>query len=189
MPVPPSLAQHENRKDDQKGEARGNQCGIGGSRIRSRGETEKKQRPKKESPRKYVSSHSCAPGKETLLSLLGCFASLRFLRRLLWLLGSGKFTAFLRGPAGLVHLTAAGNSQSVRRHVFRDCRTCGDVGAITNPDGRHQRGVAADEDFVPDRRRILVEAVVIAGNRTRADVAFRSDLRVAQVREVQIGRA
>src|SRR5213079_2856794 len=41
-----------------------------------------------------------------------------------------------------------------------------------------------DKNLVPNRGRILVEAVVIAGNRARADVAFRSDLGVTQVREV-----
>src|SRR5712664_1809377 len=127
--------------------------------------------------------------RKTLFSLLGRFASLRFLRQLPWLLGSGQFAAFLRSPPGFVDLAAAGNSQSIRRHVFSNCRTCGDVCAVPDAHGRHQRGVAADEDFVPDRRWMLVEAVVIAGDRARADVALGSDLRVAQVREVHGLRA
>src|SRR5260370_13923918 len=127
--------------------------------------------------------------RKTLLSFLGRFASLRFLRRLFWFLCGCQFAAFLRGPAGFVDLAATGNSQSVRRHVFRDGRTCGYVRAVTDAHGRHQGRVAADENFVSDRRRILVEAVVIAGNRARADVGLRSDLRVTQVREVHGLRA
>src|SRR5260370_15502444 len=103
-----------------------------------------------------------------------------------WLLGffGGMFTAIFRGPARFVDLAAAGNSQSMRRHVFRNGRTCGDIRAVPDAHRRDEGCIAADKNFVPDRRRILMEAIIIAGNRARADVALRSDFRVAQVREV-----
>src|SRR5260370_1568813 len=94
------------------------------------------------------------------------------------------FTALFRGPARFVDLAAAGNSQSMRRHVFRNGRTCGDIRAVPDAHRRDEGCIAADKNFVPDRRRILMEAIIIAGNRARADVALRSDFRVAQVREV-----
>src|SRR6266436_7532301 len=110
--------------------------------------------------------------------------ALRFLRGFFWFFGSRQFTSLLGGPAWFVDLAAAGNSQSIRRHVLRDGRTCGDVGAIPDAHGRDQGSIAADENFAPDRRRILVEAVVIAGNRARADIALGPDLRIAQVGKV-----
>src|SRR5439155_22567375 len=128
-------------------------------------------------------------GAETLLSLFDCFASLRFLRRFPSFLWGCQFTTPLRGPAWFVDLAPAGNSQAIRGHVFRDCRTRSDVRAVPDTHGRDQRRSAADENFVPDRRRILVEAVVIAGNRARADIALRSDLRIPQVGEVHGFRA
>ena len=42
MPLPPSLALDENGKNNDEREARGDQCGISGSRIGGGGETEKK---------------------------------------------------------------------------------------------------------------------------------------------------
>src|SRR5260370_13791170 len=110
--------------------------------------------------------------------------ALRFLRGFLWLLRGGQFAAFFCGPARFVDLATAGDSQSIGGDIFRNCRTRGDVCAIANAHGRDEGSIAADENFIPNRRRILVEAVVIAGNCARTDVAFRSDLRIAQVREV-----
>src|SRR6266851_5819836 len=105
-------------------------------------------------------------------------------RGFLRLFGGGQFAALLCRPARFVDLAAAGDSQSIGGDIFRDGRTCGDVRAITDAHGRDQGGIAADENFAADRGRILVEAVVIAGNRARADVALGSDLRIAQVRKV-----
>src|SRR6266478_8839242 len=110
--------------------------------------------------------------------------ALRFLPGFFWFFGSRQSAAFFCRPARFIDLAAAGNSQSIRRHVLRDGRTCGDVRTVPDAHGRDQGSIAADENFAPDRRRILVEAVVIAGNRARANIALRPDLRVAEVREV-----
>src|SRR5437879_2511462 len=110
--------------------------------------------------------------------------ALRSLRRTLWFLKGGQFTAFLCGPAGFIDLAPAGNSQSIRRHVFRDGRTGSDVGAVAHAHRRDQRRIAADEHFAPDRGGMLMKAVVIAGDRAGADIALRSDLGIAEVREV-----
>src|SRR5258708_7422345 len=91
--------------------------------------------------------------------------ALRFVRGFLWFLGGGQLAAFFCGPAGLVDLAAAGDSQSIRRYVFRDGRTRGDVRTVPNAHGRDEGSIAADENFAADRGRILVKAVVIAGNR------------------------
>src|SRR6266571_4581813 len=107
--------------------------------------------------------------------------ALRSLRHTLWFLKGGQFAAFLRGPARFIDLAAARDSQSIRGDIFRNGRTRGDVSAVTHADGRHQRRVAADENLVPNRSRILVKAVVIARDRACADVALRSDFRVTQV--------
>ena len=92
-----------------------------------------------------------------------------FLRFVRFLCGR-QFAPLSRGPAGLVDLAAARDSQSVGRNIFRDRRTRGDVRAIADAHGRHQRGIAADENFVPDGRWIFVKAVVVAGDGAGPDV-------------------
>src|SRR6267378_350690 len=116
----------------------------------------------------------------------GGLARLRFLcsRLLPWLLFGRQFAPALRGPAGFISLTAACDSQGIRRNVVRDRGTRGDIGAIADSNGGNQRGVTSDKNFVADVRRKFVEAVVVAGNRASADVCFRADLRIAKVGEV-----
>ena len=69
-------------------------------------------------------------------------------------------------------------------HVFGDRRSRGDVGALADAHRRDQLRVAADERAVLDDRRVLVRAVVVAGDRAGADVDLLADRRVAEVRQV-----
>ena len=59
-----------------------------------------------------------------------------------------------------------------------------DVCAFPHADRRDQLRVAADEGAVFDHRLVLVLAVVVAGDRARADVHVGADRRVAQIRQV-----
>ena len=67
--------------------------------------------------------------------------------------------------------------------------------ALAHRDRGNQRRVRADEGLCADPRPMLGGAVVIAGDRARADIRPRADLRVAQIGEVirlcaraQVGR-
>ena len=70
------------------------------------------------------------------------------------------------------------------RNVFRDRRSGADVSAPAHRHPRDELRVAADEDALADRRLVLLDPVVVAGDDARADVRARSDVRVAQVRQV-----
>src|SRR6266404_1544175 len=116
----------------------------------------------------------------------GGLARLRFLcsRLLPWFLFGRQFAPALRGPACFISLTAARDSQGIRWDVFGDRGTRRDIRPIADSNRRNQRGIASDKNFVADVRRKFVEAVVVAGNRTSADVCFRADLRIAEIGEV-----
>src|SRR6266403_6329837 len=116
----------------------------------------------------------------------GGLARLRFLcsRLLPWFLFGRQFAPALRGPACFISLTAARDSQGIRWDVFGDRGTRRDIRPIADSNRRNQRGIASDKNFVADVRRKFVEAVVVAGNRTSADVCFRADLRNAEIGEV-----
>ena len=82
----------------------------------------------------------------------------------------GHFAAARGGPAGLIHLAAASQRQGIGGNIFGDDRTGADVGAIADANRRDQGAIAADEDAAADRGRVLVHAVVIAGDGAGADV-------------------
>ena len=54
---------------------------------------------------------------------------------------------------------------------------------------RNQRRIAADENAIADRGRVLRRAVVVAGDRPRADIRISSHRRVAQIGQVHGFRA
>ena len=85
------------------------------------------------------------------------------------------------GPARLVLLAAAGDRQRVGRHVLGDDAARGDIGAVADRHRRDQRAVRADEGARADLGVVLVEAVVVAGDRAGADVGARADMRVADI--------
>src|SRR5712692_6235552 len=73
-------------------------------------------------------------------------------------------------PAFDVPLLAGAHGERSRRHVLANRRPAPDVGALANRDGRDELRVAADERAVFDDRRVLLHAVVVAGDRAGADV-------------------
>ena len=64
-----------------------------------------------------------------------------------------------------VPLLAARDRQRAGGHVLGDRRAGGDVGACADRHRRDQLRVAADERAVLDDGRMLLHAVVVAGNR------------------------
>src|SRR5262245_53282591 len=70
------------------------------------------------------------------------------------------------------------------RHVAGHGRAGADVGVVGDADGRDQLRVAADLHARADARAVLLEAVVVAGDGSGADVAVRADLTVAEVGQV-----
>ncbi len=87
-----------------------------------------------------------------------------------------------RNPARMLACCGRGDRQRARRHVLGDRRPGGDVRAVAHAHGRDELRVAADEHAgVPGVVSMLVRPVVVAGDRSGADVAVRTDRRVAQV--------
>ena len=88
------------------------------------------------------------------------------------------------GPALFDDLMGACDCQGVGGNVFGDAGAGADVGSILNRDGRHQGGIAADENPFADDRTILVDAIVVAGDGAGADVGLLADFAIAEVGEV-----
>src|SRR6266850_8470108 len=88
-----------------------------------------------------------------------------------WSLVAGRsLPLLLLHPPVLVDLLPARDAERSGRHVFDDRRSRRDVGALPHAHRRHQLRVAADERAVLDHRLVLVRAVVIARDGSRADV-------------------
>src|SRR5690349_18041873 len=87
-------------------------------------------------------------------------------------------------PARLVRLRRAAQGQRPGRDVFGDRRAGAHVRAVPDLDRSHELRVAADEGPLPDLRAVFLLAVVVARDDARTDVRFRSDVGVAQVREM-----
>src|SRR5579871_394481 len=91
-----------------------------------------------------------------------------------WMLrGGGQLAVLFGGPARFGGLPAAPKAESIRRNVFRNRRSGGDISAVADSDGRNEDGIAADKDAIADRRLVLVHTVVVARNRSRANVGVR----------------
>src|ERR1700730_15648512 len=73
-------------------------------------------------------------------------------------------------PAGFGDLACAAQGQCSVGDVLGDAAASGDVGTGTDGDGGDRGGVGADEGAVADRRQVLVDAVVVAGDRAGANV-------------------
>src|SRR5947208_529475 len=76
------------------------------------------------------------------------------------------------------------DGQRTRRHVLRDHRARSRPGALPDAYGRHQHRIGADVHLVPDHGPMFVEAVVVHGDRGRADVRVAPDQGVPDVGEV-----
>ena len=88
------------------------------------------------------------------------------------------------GPAFDVDLFGAADGEGVGGDVFGDAGTRADVGSIADGDGRDERGVAADERGLANARDVLVDAVVVAGDGSGADVGAFADFAVTEVGEM-----
>src|SRR5208283_5029933 len=95
----------------------------------------------------------------------------------------GQFPPPLACPSRLVHLLAARYAQRIRRYIVRNRGARRHIRPVADLHRRDQNGIAPDEHAVPDRRRVLRKTVVIARDRSRADIRFRPDLRIANVGE------
>src|SRR5580704_2070989 len=80
-----------------------------------------------------------------------------------------------RRPTQLVRLPSPRHAQRVRRYIFRDRRPRRDVRAVANPHRRHQRRITPDENAIADRGLMLRHAIIVAGDRSGADVRFPPD--------------
>src|ERR1700730_16285971 len=87
-------------------------------------------------------------------------------------------------PARFFYLARAGQRQRIRRDVLRNHGPRSDIGAVTDLDRRHQGAIRADERMRANLRAILGEAVVIAGNRSRADIRPGADARISNVAQM-----
>src|SRR5262249_16859862 len=65
-----------------------------------------------------------------------------------------------------------------------NARRCADISSLRDANWRYERAIAANEDLVPDHGLVLVHTVIVAGNRSCADVDARTDLRVSQIRKM-----
>src|ERR1700722_3297192 len=87
-------------------------------------------------------------------------------------------------PPGLHHLPGAPQRKRVGGNPVRDHASRPDVAALSNLNRRHQRRVAADKSPVADGCPMLLLAVVIAGDRARANVDALANLRITEVSKV-----
>ena len=65
-----------------------------------------------------------------------------------------------------------------------DDAACADIGAVSDFDGGDERGVGADEGFGSDFGAQLFVSVIVAGDRSRADIRFGSHRCVADIGQV-----
>ena len=96
----------------------------------------------------------------------------------------GSCVSSTRAPNLLYSPEGRARWPAIRRNVLGNRRTRGGIGALADAHRRHQHVSAADEHFILDRRRVLLFAVVVAGDGAGADVGARAHRRVAQIGQV-----
>src|SRR5262249_23618178 len=89
-------------------------------------------------------------------------------------------------PAGTVQLRPRVENQGAGGHRPADRRTGGDVSVITDGDRCHQLRVTADLHAIADDGTRFAEAVVVARDRTGADIGVSTDLSITEI-SVMIG--
>src|SRR5581483_5727693 len=105
--------------------------------------------------------------------------------------GFGAFLAFeqllfapLFGPAFFYRLASPAERQRVSRNVVSNSRTGCDIRAFIDPDGRYERGIAADECAIFDHSYMLGRSIVVAGNSACTHVHACPNFCIAQVSKV-----
>ena len=88
------------------------------------------------------------------------------------------------GPAGFGDLAGAAKGEGVWRDVVGDGASGGDVGAFADYYGGDEGGVGADEAAIADGGEIFMNAIVVAGDDSGADVDSCTNDRVSEVRQV-----
>src|SRR4249919_2246566 len=93
---------------------------------------------------------------------------------------------FLLGafPAGNGDLLGAREGELARRRFLGDRAARADGRTTANDDRGHQHGVGTDEDVVLDHGAVLRAAVVVAGDRTGADIDIAANRRVTEIGKV-----
>ena len=89
------------------------------------------------------------------------------------------------GVALDVRLALAGDPERAGRHVLRDRRVRRREGVVAERHRRDERRVDARVHAIADRRAVLVDAVVVGGDRRGAEVRVLADVGVADVGEVR----
>ena len=79
--------------------------------------------------------------------------------------------------------------ERVGRNVLGDCRSRAHIRAATDADRRDELRIRANEHAVFQHGLVLVDAVVVAGDRAGADVDVRANIGIADVRQVRGLRA
>ena len=105
------------------------------------------------------------------------------------ILRGGEFAAFFRCPPGLVHLAAAADTQAIGGNVFGNRGPRSNVGVIADAHGRYENRVATNEHSLADRRGMLLKAIIVARDRSSANIGLGTDLRIAEIGKVRHFRA
>ncbi|OEI69381.1 hypothetical protein Cus16_1225 [Curtobacterium sp. ER1/6] len=100
-------------------------------------------------------------------------------------LGRRRTGSVFLDPSVGVALRGVADRQRPGRYVLADGRTRAGVRPVPNPNRGDEHVVRAGADVRPDLGPVLVHAVVVRGDRVRADVGLLADLGVADVRQVR----
>src|SRR6185437_14440065 len=84
-------------------------------------------------------------------------------------------------PSRLDRLTRAAKGQRAGGNRLRDAGGGGDVAIVPHRDWRDQRGIAAHKNAVSDLRRVLIHAIVVAGNDAGSNVAAGTHANIAEI--------
>src|SRR4029077_15632994 len=79
-------------------------------------------------------------------------------------------TALAFRPAFLHRLARPAQGKRISRNVFRDTGSGRDVRPSPEAHRRHKSGVAADEYAILNHGLVLVDAIIVAGNRPGAHI-------------------
>src|SRR5579871_5490382 len=99
-------------------------------------------------------------------------------------LGGALARPEFRRPAWHFLLLGARDGERIRFHLARDHRARADIDAVAHLYGRDQRRVRPDECALADVGEVLVEAVIVAGDRARADIGALAHPRIAEIGEM-----